>query len=255
MDNPSQPYVSIIMPCYNSGKHINETIESILKQTYEFFELIIVDDCSKDNTVELVKGYSDPRIKLIVSTENGGAGKTRNIALRNASFNFIAFIDADDVWLNNKLQLQMDYLLNNPDVDVICTGYDFIDESSEQISGKVLPDTRISLNSYMRNTCIGCSTALINKKNKGEFKFSEIRLRQDTHLWISLLIKGYNINGLQDILVQYRIRKNQISGNKVNAAIKTFKLYWSFKELSVPQRIINFLFYAINGVTKRLNKG
>ncbi|BBG60528.1 glycosyltransferase family 2 protein [Providencia rustigianii] len=247
-----KPYISIIMPCYNSSLYIRETIESVLNQKYTNYELIIVDDCSTDNTVEIIQSYTDARIKLIPTSQNGGAGKARNLGLKNASFDFIAFIDADDIWDIEKLDYQVKFLLKNPDVDVVCTGYSFIDEYANPISGKVIPDSDITLDSYMRNTCIGCSTALINKKNKGDICFSEIRLRQDTHLWISLLIKNYNIKGISESLVQYRVRKNQISGNKINAAIKTFKLYWGFKEISAHKRIINYFFYAINGIAKRL---
>lgn len=254
MMTKSDIFISVIMPSHNAEKYIYESITSVLCQEYKNIELIIIDDYSTDNTINVISSINDQRIKLIALNENKGAGNARNIGLENATHPYIAFIDADDVWLPNKLSIQLNYLLNNPNVAVICTAYSFIDENSSVISGSVVPDKKITLDSYMRNTCIGCSTALINKNISSEIKFSNIRLRQDTHLWITLLINNITIHGIEQKLVNYRIRKNQISGNKFNAAIKTFKLYWGFKQIPIYKRIINYIFYAFNGVSKRLKK-
>ncbi|WP_421533638.1 glycosyltransferase family 2 protein [Morganella morganii] len=246
--------ISVIMPCYNAEKYIEESINSVLYQKDVDVELIIIDDHSTDETTKIISSIRDNRIKLITLNRNLGAGNARNIGLQNAKSKFIAFIDADDIWLSHKLITQINYLLAHPNVGVICTAYRFIDDHSELISGSVIPDRVISLDSYMRNTCIGCSTVLLNRDNITELEFSNIRLRQDTHLWITLLINKTSINGLDQYLVNYRIRKNQISGNKINAAIKTLKLYWGFKQIPISKRIINYIFYAFNGVSKRLKK-
>lgn len=252
MDKLNKSFISVIMPSYNSEEFIYESINSVLCQDFINIELIIIDDCSTDKTTNIISSIIDHRIKLITLNSNQGAGNARNIGLENATHPYIAFIDADDVWLPNKLSTQLNYLINNPEVGVVCTAYSFIDENSKSISGSVVPDQVISLDSYMRNTCIGCSTALINKNISANITFSKMRLRQDTHLWITLLINYVIINGLEQNLVNYRIRKNQISGNKLNAAIKTFKLYWGFKQIPVHKRITNYIFYAFNGVFKRL---
>ncbi len=254
MMTKSDIFISVIMPSHNAEKYIYESIVSVLCQEHKNIELIIIDDCSTDKTTDIISSIDDHRIKLITLKKNQGAGNARNIGLENATYPYIAFIDADDIWLPNKLSTQLNYLLNNPNVAVICTAYSFIDENSKSISGSVVPDKIISLDSYMRNTCIGCSTVLLNRNNITELRFSNIRLRQDTHLWITLLINNTSINGLEQHLVNYRIRKNQISGNKINAAIKTFKLYWGFKQIPISKRIINYIFYAFNGVSKRLKK-
>ncbi|WP_318411633.1 glycosyltransferase family 2 protein [Photobacterium leiognathi] len=247
--------VSIITPIYNAEKYIIETIESVINQTYKNWEYILVDDCSTDNTVNLINDSfrNDSRIKVISSPSNGGAGLARNIGLEKASSNYIAFLDSDDLWSPTKLEKQIEFMQANNSAIVHCS-YSFIDEESKSIPGRVNVSKYVDLNSYMKNTEIGMSTSLINRNIVGDFRLNPMRTRQDTKLWITLLGKGFIANGLDDDLVLYRIRHGQISGNKFVIAWRTLKLYLSVDSLPLMGRLSNFTHYAFNGIFKRLKK-
>jgi teichuronic acid biosynthesis glycosyltransferase TuaG len=247
--------ISIVLPVYNAKSFVDATIDSVLGQTFRNWELIIVDDCSTDGTYEyLCAKYSDnANIKVFKNDINSGAGKTRNKGLQEASADIIAFLDADDVWMPRKLELQLAHMhLNNS--AIVHTSYAFIDENGNSIAGKVIASSKVTLNSYMRNTEIGMSTSLLNRKLIGDFRLDTMRTRQDTKLWLTLLDKGFTSEGIEDILVLYRIRSGQISGNKFKIAWRTLKLYWTVDSLPSYARLVNFFYYASNGVLKRLKK-
>jgi teichuronic acid biosynthesis glycosyltransferase TuaG len=245
--------VSIITPTYNAQNFISDTIDSVIKQTYTNWEYILVDDCSTDETVDFIKNkYSDePRIKVIKSNVNGGAGVARNLGLAQAKGRLIAFLDADDLWKTEKLTLQTKFMKENNSA-IVHSSYSFINESGDGIPGRVNVSERVNLHSYMRNTEIGMSTSLINKDIVGDFRLNKMRTRQDTRLWLTLLSSGHEAHGLNEDLVAYRVRKGQISGNKVVIAWRTLKLYLSITNISLRDRLINYCHYAFNAVFKRL---
>lgn len=249
------PLVSIVMPVFNSKTYVKESIESIISQSYTHWELIIIDDCSLDNTYEyLLSEYSDNnKIKILQNSVNSGAGVTRNLGLKNAQGRLIAFLDADDLWLPEKLAKQVIFMSDNNSA-IVHTSYAFINEQGDSIPGRVDVSKQVNLRSYMRNTEIGMSTSLINKDIVGEFELHTMRTRQDTRLWLGLLSEGFTANGLNTDLVLYRVRKGQISGNKVVIAWRTLKLYLSITNVSLIERLTNFCFYAFNGVFKRLKR-
>lgn len=245
--------ISIIMPTYNSEKFVVESINSIINQTYEQWELIVVDDKSTDNTVKVIKEKFGEykNIKIVENKINSGAGVTRNVGLEHAKGSMIAFLDSDDVWHYKKLESQMKKMQES-DCAIIHTSYAFISETGDKINGKVNVSNIVDLNSYMKNTEIGMSTALINKDKVGSFKFDSMRTRQDTNLWLTLLSKGFTSQGINDELVQYRVRKGQISKNKAVVGYRTLKLYLSVKSISLPKRLLNFFYYTFNGFKKRM---
>lgn len=246
--------ISIITPVYNCKDYIFTTINSVINQDYENWEYIIVDDCSTDGTLSAIRNmYNDPRIKIIESSKNGGAGLARNLALEKAKGRYIAFLDSDDIWNKDKLIKQISFMKKH-NYPIVHTSYSFINEQGDSIPGRVNVSNVVNLNSYMRNTEIGLSTSLIDKNIVGEIFFDLMRTRQDTNLWLILLSKGFNSYGLDENLVLYRVRSGQISGNKLLIAYKTFKLYISFSAIPIHHRIINFVFYAFNGFFKRLRK-
>lgn len=249
------PKISIIMPVFNAKKYIDESIASVICQTYNAWELILIDDCSTDGTYDyLLENYEkNPKIKLLRNLVNSGAGASRNLGLQSTSGQFIAFLDADDIWLPSKLEKQLAFMLDRKSA-IVHTSYSFINESGRPISGCVNVSKHVDLNSYMKNTEIGMSTVLINKEIIGNFKFPSIRIHEDAGLWLELLGRGLISDGLNEILVNYRVRKGQLSGNKIVAALNTFKLYASVKELPVRNRLKNYLFYAVNAIYKRSRK-
>lgn len=245
--------ISIITPLYNAENFISETIDSVLAQDYIHWEYILIDDCSSDNSVKFIESKygGDSRIKVLKANVNGGAGVARNIGLEYAAGRFIAFLDADDLWIHNKLSKQLAFMQKNNSA-ISHTSYAFINEEGRGIPGRVNVSPQVNLHSYMRNTEIGMSTSLINKDIIGEFKLHSMRTRQDTRLWLTLLSSGHVAHGLNEDLVLYRVRKGQISGNKVLIAWRTLKLYLSITNIPLAERLTNYCYYAFNGIFKRL---
>lgn len=244
--------ISIITPSYNSVSFIRETIESVLNQTYKNWEMIIVDDCSTDNSVEIISEYAkkDKRIKLFVNSSNSGAAVSRNKALENTTGRFIAFLDSDDVWKPKKIQEQVDFMITN-ELPISFTSYSLIDEKGEAIEKVVNTVKEIDYKGYLKNTIIGMSTSMIDTNFVKPFKFKNIRTRQDTYLWISLLKRGHKAYGMNKILVNYRVRKDSISANKVKAAKRVWYLYYDLEKLGLLKSVYYFSFYVFNAIKKR----
>jgi teichuronic acid biosynthesis glycosyltransferase TuaG len=214
--------VSIITPTYNSQEFIKETIVSIINQTYDDWELLITDDCSSDNTVQIVEEYMkmDKRIKLFKLKENSGAGIARNKSIKEAKGRYISFCDSDDIWYSKKLQFQIQFLAKN-NLSFTYSGYDIIDEKNNQLSS-FMPSMDITYHDLLKRNQIGCLTAIYDTNKLGKLFMSEIRNRQDWVLWLIILKKIKKTKGLNLKLGSYRARKNSISQNK----LKMVKFHW-----------------------------
>ena len=158
--------VSIIMPNYNSEKYIKETIESVLAQTYQNWELIIVDDCSLDNSLELAKSFRDERIKIFSMSKNGGAAIARNKAIKEAQGKWIAFLDSDDLWITEKLEKQIAYMSNN-DISFSYTDYDVIDESNNFITVFIPKFDSCTYEDILKHNHMGCLTVVYDSSKLG----------------------------------------------------------------------------------------
>ena len=248
----NKPLISIILPTYNAEKYIKETIESILNQTYKNWELIITDDNSSDKTLKILRLYAKrfDRIKLYINSKNEGAACARNNCLKFCNSDFIAFIDSDDWWEINKLELQINFMLEN-NYPISFTSYRLIDENGVSINKIIESKKIINYNNYLKNTIIGMSTSMINKKITGPFDFVDIRTRQDTYLWISLLKRGLSAHGINQVLCNYRVRKNSLSSNKIKAALMVWSLYRDFEKFNFFKSLYFFLFYLYNAFKKR----
>ena len=175
----NEPLVSVITPLYNSEKYISKTIESVINQKYNNWELIIINDCSKDKGPEIVKKYQnqDERIKLINLEKNSGAAVARNIGIENAQGDFIAFIDSDDIWERNKLKEQINFMLDN-DYNFSFTDYIQIDEKGKELRTIKAPKI-LTYNKQLLYNHIGTSTVIYNQKNLGKIYMPNLRKRQD----------------------------------------------------------------------------
>jgi teichuronic acid biosynthesis glycosyltransferase TuaG len=245
--------VSIVTPTYNSENFISETIQSILNQSYTNFELIVIDDCSKDNTVEIVKTFSekDSRFNLIQLELNSGAAVARNIGLENSKGRFIAFCDCDDIWFENKLEYQIRFMLEKS-IPISFTSYQLINEKGVSMNKVINAIDKITYLEYLKNTIIGMSTAMIDTSLVKEFRFENIRTRQDTMLWITLLKRGHVAYGIKEVLVKYTVRSNSISANKFKAASKVWDLYYNMEKMGLFKSSYYFIFYVLNAIKKRL---
>jgi teichuronic acid biosynthesis glycosyltransferase TuaG len=246
-----QPLVSVITPSYNSERFIEETIRSVQAQTYTNWEMIIVDDCSKDRTREIVKQYAeqDPRIRLIELTENSGAAVARNTALKAAKGKYAAFLDSDDIWLPQKLDKQISFM-EERDIAFSFTQYRLMKVDGTLTDTVIEVPKEIDYKGLLKNTIIGNLTAVVNVEKTGQIQMPNIRTRQDFALWLSILKRGFKAYGIQEELAYYRLVPGSISSNKVKAAKQTWRVYREVEKLGLLYSSWCFLNYAWNAVKK-----
>ena len=237
--------VSIIMPTYNCGEFIEKTINSIINQTYTNWELIIVDDCSNDNTKEVLKKYeADKRINYIKLTKNSGAAVARTKAIKRANGNYIAFLDSDDLWYPDKLTKQLKFMKEN-NYDFTCTAYEQIDENDKSLNKVINTRKKADYNRILLDCPVGNSTVMYNVDKLGKFKVPNIRKRNDDALWLQIIKKAKYIYGYNEVLMKYRIRRNSISSNKLSLIKYHWQLYREIEYLSVARSIFHICYWGI----------
>lgn len=197
--------VSIITPAYNAADYIAETIESVLAQTYKNWEMLIVNDCSKDNTSEIVQSYAakDKRIKLINLKQNSGAAVARNTAIQNAKGRYIAFLDSDDLWKKEKLQKQLSFMQQN-DYAFTFTEYQYLKLKPDEKLRIIKVPRSLTYEQSLKNTIIGCLTVIVDRKQTRNFQMPLVRAGQDHLTWWLLMKRGFKAYGLQENLAEYR---------------------------------------------------
>lgn len=245
--------VSIITPSYNSARFISTTIESVLSQTYNNWEMLIVDDCSQDNSLEIISRNvsKDSRIKLISLDQNVGAAEARNIALRAAKGRFVAFLDSDDVWYPNKLEYQI-YFMIRKGYAFTFSSYDIMLEDDTKTSKIIIAPKLINYNQYLRNTIIGCLTVVIDKDKVDYFEMPIIKSSHDMALWLLIFKRGFIAYGIDKVLASYRFVPNSNTSRKWKASIDVWKVYRRIEKISLIKSIYYFIRYAINAIIKRL---
>lgn len=243
--------VSIITPCYNSERFISKTIESILNQTYPYWEMIIVDDGSQDNTRGIIEEYceQDSRIRLINLKENSGSATIpRNIAIKEAKGRYIAFIDSDDLWKPDKLEKQLS-LFDTSNVAVVYSNYEKIDEFGNRCGRIIVAPQRCTYHQLLCGNVIGCLTGIYDTLKAGKQYFISAG-HEDYILWLSILRKGYLAVNTQSCLAEYRIRKNSLSSNKVKVLPWVWNIYMNIEKLGYFRSSFYFVNYAIRGIFK-----
>lgn len=242
--------VSIITPSYKSEKFISQTIESVLSQTYKNWEMIIVDDVSPDNSNEIIEEYikKDNRIKLIKLEKNSGPAVARNRAIEEARGKYIAFLDADDIWYENKLEKQIKFM-NEKNLALTYSSYDLMDEKNNNL-GTFLTKNKVTYNDLLKTNSIGCLTAIYDMEKVGKVFMPNIIKRQDYGLWLKILKKVDYAEGILDPLAKYRIMKNSVSSNKLVAAKYVWKLFREVERLNIFKSFYYFCFYVYYGVRK-----
>lgn len=242
--------VSIITPSYNCSRTIIDTIKSVQSQTLNDWEMIIVDDCSIDNTVDVINSYikNDNRIKLIRSSWNGGAAVSRNIAIDAANGRYIAFLDSDDKWHKTKLEKQINFMQSN-DIDLSYTGYNRYSEDGMFLSS-FMPPKSVCYNDILKTNSIGCLTAIYDTKRIGKVFMPNISKRQDMGLWLRILKLTERAYGMNEVLADYCIQRNSVSSNKYHAAKFQWRLYREVENLGFRFSLYNFVNYFYYGVKK-----
>lgn len=249
----SQPLISVIMPCYNMASYVSDSIKSVIAQTYPHWELLIVDDASSDETVNIIKSYAqaDSRIKFAIKKQNSGISDTRNQCIQMAQGQFLAFLDADDIWHPEKLEKQLSFMLAK-NIGFTYSTYDWIDEDGKIMNKFINTIGNLDYKTYLRNTIIGCSTVMVNKAIIGDVFVPKFRTSEDTATWLDILRKGLMAYAIDESLVSYRIRRKSASSNKIRASIDLWKVYRQHEKLPFFKAIYYFSCYAFNAVKKRL---
>ena len=243
--------VSIIMPTYNCADFIGETIESVLAQDYKNWELIVVDDCSTDDTENIVEKYryNEERIKYHRLEKNSGAAIARNTAIDLANGRYIAFLDSDDLWVSTKLSTQI-YFMKDNNYYFTCTKYNKIDEKSKSLNRIIKVKNKSDYNGVLK-TCPGNSTVIYDSEKLGKFKIDNIKKRNDYVMWLQVIKKARYLYGIDEVLGSHRIRRNAISSKKISLVKYHWIVYRNIEKLSVLKTIY-LIFYWIIFTAMRL---
>ena len=247
--------VSIIIPVYNASRFLEETINSIQKQTYSNWEAIFIDDCSSDNSYNLIKKYQkeDKRIKLIKNKTNSGAAVSRNNGIDHAEGDYLCFLDADDKWHPEKLEKQINFM-QELNCEFSFTGYQFANEKCNP-NGKIVsvPD-KINYKQALKNTTIWTSTVMfdMNKLSKEDIRMPNIKRGQDTATWWKVLKKIDCAYGLNEVLSYYRRSEGTLSSNKFIALKRTWNLYRNVEHLNIFYSMYCFFWYCVNAIKRRV---
>ncbi len=238
--------VSIVMPAHNAAGFISESIASVQKQTFENWELLVIDDASQDKTSQIVEDFRarDSRIKLHSLPANQGAGFARNIGIKASKGDFISFLDADDLWLPHKLQTQLEFM-KDQEVEVCYASYELIDEEGRSKGKKIEALENLPFKKLLKANYIGNLTGIYDAGKLGKIYCPLIRKRQDWGLWLLAVKKAGAAKGMKEPLAQYRLRKHSISGNKWEMLGYNYKVYrkvLKFSAVKSTYRMILFLF-------------
>lgn len=240
--------VSIITPNYNGEAFIAATIQSVLDQDYQDWELLIIDDNSSDNSLELIQSFRDDRIKVISLGENQGAAKARNEGIRQAQGRWIAFLDGDDLWMPNKLSEQIAFMLQH-NYAFTYTAYEKINELGQK-TGELNVPSKVNYYDLLKTCSIGCLTAVYDTQRLGKIYMPLIDKRQDYGLWLRILKQVDFAYGMNTMLAKYRVRSHSISSNKLLAAKYQWRVYREIENLSIFSAIRYMISYAFHGFIK-----
>lgn len=244
--------VSIITPSYKSERFISQTIESILAQTYQNWEMIIVDDVSPDNSNNIIEEYckKDNRIKLIKLDKNSGPAVARNRAIEEAKGRYIAFLDADDLWKPEKLEKQIKFM-EEKDCVLSYSAYETMSEDGVLQNKHINPPLKTSYKDLLKSNHIGCLTAIYDTQKVGKIYMPLIAKRQDYGLWLKILKKIDFAYGLDESLAIYRIMLNSVSSNKYKLLKYNYLLFRKHEKFS---SIKSFYYLVCNIFFKLLKK-
>ena len=245
--------VSVIIPTYNSEMFIKRTVYSVLNQTYKNLEVILIDDCSQDNTRDVIKMISkyDNRIRYFFQEKNQGAAVARNIGIRKARGRYLSFLDSDDLWLPEKLYKQVQVLkAGHP---FVYCAYDFINENEKLLGGKCRIKSEVTYKDELTKTFISTPTVIYDKEFFGNVQMPLRRTGQDYAFWLLLLSKA-NAYGIDEALVHIMRREGSLSKNKLQSLIDVYEVQTNFEKIGRLKAGINTFRYFIYALAKRLTR-
>ena len=248
----SPPTVSVITPAHDAARFLDETIRSVRAQTLTDWEMIIVDDDSGDETREIAGRWasSDPRIRLVRQSPRQGPGAARNRALAEARGRYVAFLDSDDLWRTEKLEVQVAFM-RETGAQFSFAGYSIIDERGKPLGRPVRAPDRVDYRFLLRNTIIGCLTVMLDRTRLGDLSMPPLRQHEDLSLWYDLLRRGAVARGIPRDLALYRVVRGSASRNRIRSALHMWRIYRDREQLSLPSTLWYYAHYAWNAYWKR----
>jgi len=241
--------VSIILPNYNSSNTILATVNSIIKQSYKNWELIIVDDCSDSETKKILSKFKKfKKIKIFYLKKNKGAGYCRNFAIKKSMSNYLAFIDSDDLWYKNKLKFQINYMKKNNYYFTYTNYKTFnVDKSKKNI---IKTPIKFNFNSFIKNTSIATSTMVVKRVFADGVKFSNSKICEDYYFKCQLLKKVGHAYCYPSYLSQYRIRENSLQSNRFRNLYWMWKINKTLNNFSFFKNFVSIFFISLNSIKK-----
>lgn len=243
--------VSVIMPAYNAEKTIAKAIASVMAQTHSKLELIIIDDCSTDNTVRIARQYAqeDPRVRILLNEQNSGVAFSRNCGMKASQYPWIAFLDSDDVWHPNKLEKQL-FAVMEANASLCYTSYALVDEKGNKVRPDYLVPVQTNFNLLLKENVIGCSTVLVSSEVIHTHYFQTNFYHEDYVLWLEILRAGYKAVGCSEVLTDWCYRENSRSYQKGKSLKSRWVIYRDYAHLPFSKRVYYLICYSIAGVRK-----
>lgn len=248
--------VSIIVPVYNAEKVIASTIQSVQQQSYGNWELILVDDCSKDGSAGIILHMADKdqRIKYHKLPKNGGAAVARNYGIEKANGRYLAFLDADDQWCQDKLEKQME-LMRQKECAFVYSAISMVDEKGNYINEHVPVPEAVDYQYLLKRTVIATSSVLLDMSKWGGVKMPLRRSGQDYATWLMLLRKGVTAYGINEPLVKYRVSSNSLSSNKFKSIKQVFDIQTKNEGVNIVSAAYNTFCFCLYAFKKHFIKG
>lgn len=243
------PEVSIITPVFNSSKFLEETIASVLNQTFTDWEWMITDDKSTDNSVEIIQKINDSRIQLILSDKNGGAGHARNLSLKQASGRFITFLDADDFWEPNFLE-EMIWFMKKENTELAYSNYARCDENLNPVIDDFKADKPVTFDNLLKTCRLSLLSSMYDSQRVGKEYFPEGSKREDHVMWLNLLKKIPVGKPLPKTMAKYRMHQSSISRKKSNIVKDQYLVYKDYMNFSTVKSLYYTANWALNGFMK-----
>lgn len=245
------PMVSVIMPAYNAERYIEAAIRSVMAQTYTNWELIVIDDCSKDATVDIVErlALEDERITLLRNEENQGVAKTRNRGLDLCKGSYVALLDSDDFWFPEKLEQQL-LMAQRTGAGVVYCSYGIMDASGKKSCEDFIVPKRTDFEASLTKSVISCSTAFLSRPIVDAYRFDSQYYHEDLAFWLRILQDGHTAWGVEEVLAQYRVMEGTRAANKLKSAVYRWEIYRKLLNFSVVKSGKLMLQYGRLGLKK-----
>lgn len=249
--NHMTPLVSVIMPAYNAAPFIEEAIASVISQTVTSWELLVIDDCSRDDTCKIVQeiAKNDQRVKLLSNEKNLGAAGSRNRGLDVFCGQYVALLDSDDYWKPQMLEKMIDRA-EETGADIIYCSYELVDEQGKKVCNDFIVPLTTTFEESIVRSVITCSTVLITARLAKNNRFPTNLYHEDIALWFQILRDGGTARGVEDVLAAYRQRSDSKTANKLKSARLRWRIYREHLKLPLGQSVITMLQYGFYGLKK-----